>query len=306
MDISLLGNVARFVTDASGNVTGLVGPDGVNYAALPVVDPVTEKALSYTADKLGSLTCLYRLQEESGSLLVDSLANGPDLVLEGTLGTARTAIAGYLVPNGSDNYARNTDLNSVLAQILDFRNTDDSAILIGFEIIGNGDVIANSAILAVGGGASGNGQFLLQYSTSEACSILGRGVGETANPTSTAIVVADTTGIETRVSVLLVFHSPVGYVYAVDAYVGGVLAATYSYDFNQGGLATELPSATPNGVTLFASYSTSPGVKFNASSGDAGLRHIFLRRATHDAAEEARIASNLYFFPGERPATLSK
>ena len=297
-------NTPQLSTDASGN-TVMVGGDGAEYAALPTADPSTGEILTYSR-ALNPLTCLYRLQEAGGSLLVDAFGNGPDLTLAGTLGTARTANAGYLTPNGTTHYARVTDLNSVLAQVMDFRNTDDSAIMFGFDLVNAADFLASSVLLSIGGGALGtDGRFRVQFSAAETLQLSCRGVNDT-DTTFDTISGIGTTGVSTRVSVMLVFHSPVGYTYQVDAYNDGVFVSTASVNFNKSGLATSLTHAAPNGVTLLARESTTPAEFFNSSGSTVGVRHLFLRRSKHDAAQEARIASNLFFFPGERPATLSK
>lgn len=282
--------LASVQTNADGSVS-LVGAGG--------------EVLDYM-NSVGELTVLYRFEEADGSLLVDSFDNGPDLTLAGTLGAARTANAGYLTPNGTDNYVRHNDLSGVIERIFDFRNADDSAIMFGFDIVNATDFIAAATLLGVGGAAAGDGRVRIQFATTEGLQVAGRGVGESSALAFTTAAV-DTTGVTARVQVFMVFHSPVGYTYQMDVYQNGVFVNTYSLNFNSGGLATSMPYAYPNGVTLFAAESAVAGTFFNASGVSlAGLRHVFMRRATHDAAQEARIASNLYFFPGERPATLIK
>lgn len=252
---------------------------------------------------VGTQTCLYRMHDGSGTTLLDACGNGPDITLSGTPGAEWSARAGYLTPNGSNHYARVAAAAAgVLAEILDFNSlTADQSILFGCDVIGNGDVLAAEILFAIGGGAAGNGNMVVQYTTAEAMQIIVRGVGETVTAPAVAITEADTTGNESRFSVLLVFRARSGYTFQVDAFTNGVFRNTYAIDFNTGGIATACSGLSPNGLTFFANYSASPVTFFNASGGDASANNYFFRRAPTNAAQEAKIAAELYFTPGEKP-----
>lgn len=238
----------------------------------------------------------YKMHEATSDTISDSLGNGPDLTIEGTL-TNIWDNPGWLTFSG-DNYAQ-SGVDSYLSSVFNV-GSSTGQVIVSFDYYFDGDLTNTESFFSWGNvtASTGNNGFTLALTNGEHHQITYRGTtsNQTTNLTGTSI------GSLGNVRNHLTFDfRPSGLVtsYANGAQMGSQLITGFEVGLSLAGATQGL---TISGRALSSSIDR----YISSAGGNARLARFFaINRSTASDALAAAVNEQFYKYMGELPIALN-